>query len=136
MLVIVGCGKRKIEGIHPAADLYDSVYFQLKLEYARKIADSEDSIMILSGKHGFLHLDEMIESYNQPIDRPGGVTLETLHQQARDMNVLGENTVVVLGGKQYVSRARRLWADCEAPLRGGIGEQQHWLKTQVDERSE
>jgi len=136
MLVIVGCGNRKLKGMHPAGDLYDSVYFRLKLEYARKIATNEDSIKILSGKYGFLHLDEMIECYDQQINQPGGVTLDTLRQQAQDMNVLEEKSVVVLGGKQYVSRVRCLWADCEAPLRGGIGEQQHWLKIQINGETE
>jgi|APSaa5957512535_1039671.scaffolds.fasta_scaffold137880_2 hypothetical protein len=134
MLVIIGCGKRKLRGTHPAADLYDSGYFRLKLEYARKIVDAEDSIIILSGKHGFLKLDDKIECYNQPISGPGAVTLETLQQQAQDMDVLGEETVVVLGGKQYVSRVKRLWPDCMTPLKGGIGDQQHWLKTQIDEQ--
>jgi hypothetical protein len=131
MLVIIGCGKRKLKGTHPAVDIYDSAYFQLKLEYARKIVDDENSIMILSGKHGFLQLNEKIESYNQPIDGPGGVTLETLQQQARDLNVLEEKYVIVLGGKQYVNRVKHLWPDCETPLKGGIGEQQRWLKTQT-----
>ena len=99
MLVIVGCGKRKLKGTHSAAALYDSGYFRLKLKYARKIVDNEDSIMIISGKHGFLRLDEQIESYNQPIAGPGAVTLETLNQQARDLNILEEKSVVVLGGK-------------------------------------
>jgi hypothetical protein len=130
ILVIIGCGRAKHPGIHKAADLYSSGYFQLKLAYARTITD-DDSILILSGKYGFVRLDEEIESYDQHIGSVGAVTDATLQEQASRFR-LPESDVIVLGGSDYVDRVRQLCPGSTAPLKGGLPQQMKWLKTQVE----
>ena len=129
-LVIIGCGQAKRSGVHKAADLYTSGYFRLKLAYARSIVD-DGSILILSGKYGFVRLDEEIESYDQHIGSVGAVTDATLQEQASRFQLL-ESEVIVLGGSDYVDRVRTLWPDSTAPLKGDLFQQMKWLKVQVE----
>ena len=130
LLVIIGCGQAKRPGTHKAADLYISGYFRLKLAYARSIVD-DGSILILSGKYGFVRLDEEIESYDQHIGSVGAVTDATLQEPASWFRLL-ESEVIVLGGSDYVDRVRTLWPDSTAPLKGGLPQQMKWLKVQVE----
>ena len=95
LLVIIGCGVAKRCGVHKAVDLYTSGYFRLKLAYARSIVD-DGSILILSGKYGFVRLDEEIESYDQHIGSVGAVTDATLQEQASRFRLL-QSEVIVLG---------------------------------------
>ena len=128
LLVIIGCGQAKRPDTHKAADLYISGYFRLKLAYARTITD-DSSILILSGKYGFVRLDEEIESYDQHIVSAGAVSDATLREQASRFRV---REVIVLGGIDYVDRVRTLWPDSTAPLKGGLPQQMKWLKAQVE----
>jgi hypothetical protein len=130
-LVIIGCGQAKRLGVHKAADLYTSSYFRLKLAYARAIT-SDDTILILSGKYGFVKLNDEIASYDQHIGSAGAVTDATLRGQADRLH-MRTSEVIVLGGNDYVKRMRRLWTDCKTPLNGigGIGDQMSWLKSQT-----
>jgi hypothetical protein len=129
LLVIIGCGQSKRAGTHEAASLYTSGYFRLKLAYARTIA-KDDSILILSGKYGFVRLNERISSYDQHIDNVGAVSDASLREQATLLKN-SDKGVVVLGGSDYVERVRRLWPDCAAPLNGGLPQQMKWLKAQI-----
>ncbi len=129
MLVIIGCGQSKRAGTHEAASLYTSGYFRLKLAYARTIA-KDDSILILSGKYGFVRLNERISSYDQHIGNVGAVSDASLREQATLLKNSNQG-VVVLGGSDYVERVRRLWPDCTAPLNGGLPQQMKWLKAQI-----
>ncbi len=130
MLVIIGCGVAKRSGVHKAADLYTSGYFRLKLAYARSIVD-DGSILILSGKYGFVRLDEKIASYDQHIGSAGAITDATLQEQAFRIR-LPESEVIVLGGSDYVDRVRQLCPESTAPLKGGLPQQMKWLKAQVE----
>jgi hypothetical protein len=130
LLVIIGCGQAKRPGTHKAADLYTSGYFRLKLDYARTIT-TDDSIFILSGKYGFVRLDEDIKSYDQHIGSAGAVTDATLQEQASRIR-LRESEVIVLGGIDYVDRVRQLCPESTAPLKGGLPQQMKWLKAQVE----
>jgi|TARA_B100001971_G_C17972349_1_gene423037 hypothetical protein len=129
LLVIIGCGQSKRAGTHEAASLYTSGYFRLKLAYARTIA-KDDSILILSGKYGFVRLNERISSYDQHIGNVGAVSDASLREQATLLKNSNQG-VVVLGGSDYVERVRRLWPDCTAPLNGGLPQQMKWLKAQI-----
>ena len=130
LLVIIGCGRAKNPGTHKAVDLYTSGYFRLKLAYARSIAH-DGTILILSGKYGFVRLDEDIVSYDQHISAEGAVSDATLSEQASRIR-FGEPEVIVLGGSDYVRRVRLLWPDCKAPLKGGLPQHMKWLKSHVE----
>lgn len=72
IVALVACCKTKLSGSHPAKDLYQSLLFKKSREYAEKNADYW---LILSAKHGVLHPDEVIESYD--------VTLKEMSKKER-----------------------------------------------------
>ncbi|PZU04735.1 MAG: hypothetical protein DI630_00455 [Gordonia sp. (in: high G+C Gram-positive bacteria)] len=127
-LVIVPCGARKLD--HPAAakDLYISSYQQLALRAAHALTASAN-IRILSGRHGLLDLDTVIEPYNQRLGDPGSVTASYVADQARATGLIEASEVVALAGKQYAAVVTATWPHARTPLAGsrGIGDQQHRL---------
>ena len=63
-VALVGCGKKKLDGKHPARDLYTGPLFKAALAHATRTADEA---FILSARHGLLALDEEVESYDKPL---------------------------------------------------------------------
>ena len=58
---LVGCGKKKQEGVHAVRELYTSTLFRAALHYSEATADET---YLLSARHGVLHPDDVIESYD------------------------------------------------------------------------
>ena len=152
-IALVGSGSSKIdleEGETVAAkDLYDSNYFGLKQEYAEECFDEWK---ILSAKHGLLDPETEIESYDASLntrsdsyigDYEAGVwAVET----AQSLSVWTSFKIpythyVVLAGEDYVGH-RPIQDELESlrhvsfPFRqddlGGIGDQQQWLRKEID----
>lgn len=60
-IYLIGCSEAKLPGKHPAKELYTSERFKA----ARELVKAEKADWaILSGKHGLVEPDEVIESYN------------------------------------------------------------------------
>ncbi|MFM1966821.1 MAG: phage Mendokysei [Actinomycetota bacterium] len=126
-IVVISCGNSKLGTAAAAADLYTSDYFKKNLEAARAITGGDDSrIRILSAKHGYLPLDEVIEPYEVSFkfSDEGVIDVNTLRRQARG---LPDKPVVVLGGKEYTGAVVTTIGDRHvvAPFVGseGIGAQ-------------
>lgn len=62
LVYLIACVKEKLDVPARAEDLYIGEVFERNLAFARKMG--ADSIYILSGKHGLLELDDVIEPYD------------------------------------------------------------------------
>lgn len=127
-LVIIACGARKRE--HPAAakDFYTSAYHRLSLRAAHAVTVPAN-IRILSGLHGLLELDTVIDPYDMRLGEPGSVTAAEIADQATDTGISNAPHVIALAGKQYARMVTATWPHALSPLAGsrGIGDQQHRL---------
>lgn len=142
--VLVGCGDSKKNGEHPAKDIYKSVYFQKKREFAENLGDDW---RILSAKHAVLDPDRVIEEYDVAIDdvdveawldRVEAYTGNEINQEQGD-------EVWVLAGKRYVNAEDSSDRSLRSVLNGqewtayfpfddtsGIGEQNGYLAKSVN----
>ncbi|MFI1530036.1 DUF6884 domain-containing protein [Streptomyces griseus] len=120
-LVVVACGGKKSQrpGKIRADERYTGNYFAACL-MAAEVMDG--ATMVLSAKHGLIPLSEEIESYDVTWGGKGSIRLATVKKQVEKLG-LTDARVTVLGGERYVKAARQVWADAEAPLKGGIGQQ-------------
>lgn len=64
-IILIGCGKQKLEGEHPAKDLYTGSLFRSRRTYAE---NQGDLWFIISAKHGLLEPSRTIKSYDVSID--------------------------------------------------------------------
>lgn len=64
-IILIGCGKQKLEGEHPAKDLYTGSLFRSRRTYAENMGDSW---FIISAKHGLLSPTRTIKSYDVSIE--------------------------------------------------------------------
>ncbi len=130
MLILVPCGAAKRDLPSPARDLYVGGMFRMALKAAEAIAKAQGGkIMILSGLHGLLELDQVIAPYEQRMGEPGCVSTEELRRQAVDYGLIEERQVLVLAGRTYADAAQSVWPDAQTPLAGlkGIGYQRQVL---------
>ena len=128
-LVIVPCGSAKRSVPARADQLYTGGYHRACLDYALGLVPAT-RILILSGKYGLLDLDTVIQPYDVRMGR--GITPDEIRTQAATRGLLSDH-VIALGGRQYTSICRAIWATCETPLegRGGLGRQLQWLRSQA-----
>ena len=68
-IVILSCGKSKLNRACAARDLYIGDLFRKSLAYARSLCP--DTIYILSAKHGLLELDDVVEPYEMTLNKMG-----------------------------------------------------------------
>lgn len=128
-LVVTPCGARKLTTAARADRLYTGPYFVACMRYARKLAPL-DRIRILSAKHGLIPVDLFLCPYNLRFGMGGTVTVERLREQASEQGILDASDVVVLGGREYTSRALQVWPRARTPLTditGGMGHQMRAL---------
>ena len=130
MIVVVGCGSKKLDHPAPAAELYQGSYFKLRLAYAMTLTEP-DNIFILSALWGFLPLSRVVEPYNLKMGERGSIGELELRNQAIAL-AISHDRCTVLAGSKYVKACKAIWPDLEAPLRGRIGEQMAWLKGQAN----
>lgn len=116
-LVITPCGMTKAPTRARADRLYTGRYFLACLRYAHTLV-SPERIRILSAKHGFLQLHELVDPYDLKFGMPGAVDLVTLRLQATGRGLLGRDPVVILGGRAYATPCLQLWPHASTPLIG------------------
>lgn len=138
MYAIVGCGKEKREGMHPARELYASPYFGKKREWAEAFAGEW---VILSAEHGLIDPDTEIEFYDTTVE---DIAIEPWLddiQATLDASLDSTQNVWVLAGQRYVYTADNkgqtlrhvLNTATDGPVRypfeqtTGIGDQMQWL---------
>jgi hypothetical protein len=138
-IVLVACGKSKRADAGKAADLYNSTWFKLARAYAERYASEW---FIMSAKHGLIKPYHWIKPYDQALP----ASLQERQEWAIDVADLVEQwsgarpkeaTVILLGGKRYryplAGWLKYKGYKVEQPLAGmGIGQQQAWLKREVE----
>lgn len=150
-IALVGCGSSKVDlddgETIAAKDLYDSNYFRLKREFAETCCDEW---VILSAKHGLLSPSEEIEPYDASLTPRSDSYIGDYEagkwavRTSRSINVYDSFRAiyahyVVLAGEDYVThiedqlqRLRYVRFPFRSPDLGGIGDQQRWLREQID----
>lgn len=128
-LCLVSCVSKKRPVICEAQYLYQSAWFKLASEYAKRF----DAWAILSAKHGLLRPDEMVAPYD---DFMGNKTSAQRKEWSALVAAQIEQAypcvayIQILAGKAYrADLVPLLEATVEVPMEGlGIGQQLQWLK--------
>lgn len=60
-VALVGCGRAKLEGTHPARELYTGPLFRAALAHAEATANH---VFVVSARHCLVRLDEPVASYD------------------------------------------------------------------------
>ena len=140
VLVIIPCGQRKKwdvdpnAGPVPARDAYIGVPFRIHRKYAERFADRW---LILSAKYGLISPDFVIlENYNVTFKRtdPPPVTLAEVCHQVQEQGLEVYDTVIALGGSDYISIVRRAFPErqVKCPFAGQrLGDMLHSEKEAV-----
>lgn len=132
-IALVSCVKSKGMTPAPARDLYTSQLFKGMRRYAESKADAW---YILSAKYGVVLPDEVIEPYEQTLNRmtkdERTAWAERVQQSLYGLFPAGV-TVVLLAGERYregiIPFLEARGVVIEAPMAGlGIGSQLKWLK--------
>lgn len=126
-----------------AIDLYDSIPFDLKRTYGRRFGDRRS---ILSAEHGLIPAGRAIEPYDTHIDDVDiDEWVATVASQVEPPDTgyerFGVDLIEVLAGQDYIDPLREVFATYPAEVRypfeeagcGGIGEQNGWLRAELDE---
>lgn len=115
-LIVIPCSGAKADVPCEAGRMYlGALHRSAKLAahtLATKIPDAR--VVILSGLHGLLELDEVIEPYEQRIDADGAVTAEQLARQLREKDC---TKIVALTPRAYTKAlVDATWLMTRAPL--------------------
>ena len=129
-LCIVPCGKRKIwdlspdAGPQPARNVYIGTFATKCRRYAERFHG--DAWAVLSAKHGFLFPDDLVPgpyetTFTCAATHP--ISPVDLARQAQEQGIDRYSSLVVLGGKQYVSMVMKAVPEIplSAPLEGSAG---------------
>lgn len=138
-LVIVGCGKNKLDRPAPAFELYTGDSFRSVLEYARTLTP-DHRILLLSGRYGLVRGSRVLEPYDQPMRRPSDQlsAVPAVRAQAVALGVAGEiNVVALVGQKRYGRLVRGVWPNVRFPIPSipGVMTRREWVKAQLGEVS-
>lgn len=108
---VVPCGREKLDRPAAARDLYRGQMFRQTLDNAEQAArrDSEAlrcpaRVLILSGKHGLVEPDRVLEPYNQRIDARGSVSVSTLVEQATAFGIGQRSQIHAMLPRPYFRR--------------------------------
>lgn len=90
--VIVPCGGAKLDGTHPARELYTGSAFRHQLAAAEAIVASEGGqVLILSALHGLVELDQPVASYDVKMGDPRSITAVELAIQMVERGLQGSD---------------------------------------------
>ena len=122
LIVFISCGALKMDIPCKAEKMYQGLYFQRTLKYARKLVKENEGgqIFILSAKYGVLDLDEMIEPYNVALSEQSKEYRkewgEKVIAQLTNKNLIGNKKVVFLASKCYREPLLTIYNDYEIPM--------------------
>ena len=119
-LCIIACGKRKIWDKHPEAgptkakEVYIGPFALSCRRYAEKFYPS--TWCIISAKHGFLFPEDVVPgpyevTFSKPKTNP--ITVEELKVQVTKKDLEKYQNIVVIAGKEYISRMQRVFPEKE-----------------------
>jgi hypothetical protein len=131
---IISCVSKKLEGKHPAKELYVSDLFLKSYAYAIK---NYDKVIILSAKYGVVLPEDIIESYELTLNnfserRKKNWAYDTYHELIKHLDK--EDIVYWHCGENYNKYIRRVIAGKQVfPMKGlGIGRQLKWYKDRLN----
>lgn len=136
-IYLISCVKSKLPNKARARELYTSSLFKKMYAYAEKRADK---IYILSAKHGLVDAEEVIEPYEETLNKKTKMgkklwAVKVFQKLLRQEN-LKKAEIVFLAGVNYRKFLEILCDDKKikhsAPMDGlGIGKQLAWLTKNV-----
>ncbi|WP_419707997.1 DUF6884 domain-containing protein [Promicromonospora sp. NFX87] len=136
-VALIGCGAAKLARPAPARDLYTGGLFRKSVAYAEALPC--DRWYVLSGLHGLVHPDTVLEPYDVELGRahddPGTAAPPTWDwialvraQLAAELADVPRPSLVVLAGERYRSFLHPCQWPYRVPMQGlGIGQQLAWL---------
>jgi hypothetical protein len=124
---VIPCGGQKADTPSAARNLYTGAMFRHTLAAAQGLTEPGDRIMVLSARYGLVDLDEVLEPYEQRMDRPGSVATETITVQAMFKDV-GRDVYALLPRAYFDAldaalRPLCIWVQDVYEATAGIGEQ-------------
>jgi len=137
--ILIGCGARKLPHPAPARDLYTGSLFRAARSYAEA---SGLPWMILSGLHGLVAPDQVLEPYDHRLTGPwtSWPVLATVEQQLRALGWSG--VVEVHAGHDYGSLlSLAAWLadrplDIISPVAGlPVGRRLAWYRAERERRA-
>jgi len=135
-LLLIACSGRKLAGTHRAIDLYQGVMFDVLRKWMP--AENQPDVYIISAKHGLVHADALVESYEQPMTEERQRELIAKGLDVAQFEGKAFNEVFIAGGALYravadvyvallrTARFLEAYARVRATS-GGIGEQRGQL---------
>lgn len=120
-VVFVSCVKEKLDGNHPAKELYVSKLFQKSWAYALTL--KPDKIYILSAKYGLLDPNQIISSYDKTlIGAPANERKNWAKKVIEQMKQAGldpqKDEFIILAGKKYYEYIRPKLKHVTLPYEG------------------
>lgn len=101
MIIIISCGKRKLEGKAKAKDLYIGSLYHQKLEYVKTLYPNHE-FYIISAKHGLIHQDVVISSYDRVLPSSSEEFKEWTDLVNNQLQIFDcKEEVLFLGGTRY-----------------------------------
>lgn len=124
---LIACCGQKLEGRHPAQDIYVSSLFRKSRMW---VSAHCSRWFILSAKFGLLVPSQEIESYDVTLNEMSAADRREWARGVREqLEPFAAARFVVLAGERYCAGLTGL--DVERPLQGmGIGRQLAWLTQQ------
>lgn len=104
-VVLIGCGKSKQEGSHPACELYTGALFRKQWQYAKQVLNPQE-IYILSAKHKLLDPQQEIANYDETLNNMSvkqrqewaNIVLTQMKSKGIDLT---KSHVTILAGENY-----------------------------------
>lgn len=136
---VIPCGGAKLDHAAPARQLYVGQMFRHTLTSVEALAAGDEAaglgpvrVLILSARHGLVELDTVLDPYEQRIDKPGAVTVDTVAAQALALGIdWGQGEVYSLLPAPYrrlldeALRRHDVYLQDVYEATGGIGDQRH-----------
>ena len=112
---IVPCGNAKLSHAAPARDLYTGSQFRYVFSLAEAAAErTGGEVFILSGLHGLVEPDRVLEPYKKKMGDPGSIEVEQLRKQVRRLGLAGREVYALLPRSRKSPYYERLEAALQA----------------------
>jgi cytoplasmic iron level regulating protein YaaA (DUF328/UPF0246 family) len=137
-IVLVSCSAGKENKPMPAEELYNSDLFKKQLEYAKKLASS-NNVYIISAKYHLVPLNKTISPYNLTLkempsnerEKWAEVVLKQIQEKGYNLD---KDKFVILAGNAYRQYLEPHMKNVEVPFEGlRIGQQKKALLQKLKE---
>lgn len=133
-IVLISCGKKKLDHKAKAGDLYISPLFKMSFAFARSL--KPDKIFIISANYGLLSSNQEIEPYNKTLNEMSETEVKSWAQKVRKQMQghinFEKDEIIFLAGERYRKHLIPFFSKVSIPLKGlGIGKQLKYLKDKI-----